>query len=852
MESVYDIKESAVLKELYSAYNFELSEFQQSACEAIVTGHHALICAPTGSGKTLPAEVAIRHLCQHNMKVIYTTPIKALSNQKYHDLTRLFPDLNIGILTGDIKFNPEADVIIMTTEILRNTLFKKKLKTEGTEGTPIENLLHFNIDFDTELAAVIFDEVHYINDPDRGHIWEESIMLLPQHVQMVMLSATLDDPSRFANWINSVRKQSLKQVHLCETQKRAVPLTHYGYVTHRPKAVEKMKNKKTVLLMETHANTFLDLSKEPNFHRIAAMKSILNNHEATSVRRKFVMNSLLKDLSQKDMLPAICFIFSRKQIEIAAGEVEGTYIDDDDAIKVVTEFNYYLRKFANYKEYMQLDQYHKIISFLKKGIAIHHSGVLPLFREIVEILFGKHYINVLFATETFAVGINMPTKTVIFNSISKFDGKHNRFLKTFEYTQMAGRAGRRGFDKIGNVIHCNNLFDLPTRSEYSHMLSGAAPTISSKFCIGFNTILNLIGGGVNTYETIHEYISSSMLTEELVKERTTAKKQIDAMTAKIEYLQEDFASKTTTPTHMIERVYEIDDKLHADVNSFVKLEKKQVKKLRAEVRNIKGDPKCQSLEQDVILYATLEHSKNLLLQEKAHYDFLDTYIERQINCVVQILVDKKFISNESESEVCHDALGTVTHTYNMSEMGTIAAHTKEMHSLAFAHIMLETNLFNDLNSEELIGFFSCFTNLRVAEDFKEFQPHSSSYALTTVLKQTVKQYEYYLDLEETYCMTTGEHSEFHYDFINELMLWSQCTTDEEALEIITKIIRVKGIYLGDFVKAIMKVSAIAEEVTCICELMGGNGNKLKGKLLEIPVMITKFIVTAQSLYLMVA
>ena len=843
MSTQYENNESAVLCELYDNYSFELSDFQKRACEAIVSGNHALICAPTGSGKTLPAEVAIRHICQQKMKVIYTTPIKALSNQKYNDLTRLFPDLNIGILTGDIKFNPEADVIIMTTEILRNTLFKRKMiSAAGAEGITeaVEKLLHFNIDFDTELGAVIFDEVHYINDPDRGHIWEESIMLLPQHVQMVMLSATLDNPMRFATWIESVRRNSLKRVYLCETNTRAVPLTHYGYVTHREKTVEHMKNKESRFMMEKYGNEFLDLSSEMNFHRIANIKNIVDNNERVSVRRKFVMNSLLQELSQKDMLPAICFIFSRKQIEIAAGEVAATYIDDDKAILAVKEFNYFLRKFVNYREYMKLDQYNKIISFLKKGIAIHHSGVLPLFREIIEILFGKHYINVLFATETFAVGINMPTKTVIFNSISKFDGNANRYLKTFEYTQMSGRAGRRGFDKIGNVIHCNNLFDLPAYSEYKHMLSGKPPAISSKFCIGFNTILNLIAGKVNTYDRIYDYISSSMLTDELDKEKKAAAVEVERIEASMQKMQERFALSNRTPDNLITRAYEIDVKLRSDVNSLIKLDKKQMKKLRTELRNINNNPECRHLEEDLIIYTEIEQLRRTLVGEQIHYEYMNTYIEKQINCVINILLDKQFlIKTETEA------------TFEMSLTGTIAAHTKEMHALAFAKIMMKTDFFNDLGCEELIGFFSCFTNLRVAEDIREYKPHSSSYILTDILKQTVDLYHYYLNLEEKNSMTTGEQTEFHYDFINEIMMWCRCNNESEALTIISKVLHEKGIYLGDFIKAIMKVSSIAEEVCGICELMGESGNKLRVKLVKIPILITKFIVTSQSLYLMV-
>jgi antiviral helicase SKI2 len=187
----------------FNMYPFPLSSFQKFALEAIVEGNHILVTAHTGSGKTLPAEFAIEYFVKtHKKKVIYTSPIKALSNQKFYEFTKKFPDISFGILTGDIKTNPEADVLIMTTEILQNTLYKKRSSVQnvGTTGSCASYSTDFQMDFESELACVVFDEVHYINDPDRGKVWEETIMLLPAHIQMVMLSATIDAPHKFAAW----------------------------------------------------------------------------------------------------------------------------------------------------------------------------------------------------------------------------------------------------------------------------------------------------------------------------------------------------------------------------------------------------------------------------------------------------------------------------------------------------------------------------------------------------------------------------------------------------------------------------------------------------------------------------
>ena len=220
------VEETTVLEPLETNYPFELSFFQKSAITAIQKGESVLVTAHTGSGKTLPAEYGIEYWVSKGKKVVYTSPIKALSNQKFHEFTNKFPDISFGLLTGDIKYNPEADVLIMTTEILRNTLFQKTIIATGDEPT---SALQFDMDLQTELSCVIFDEVHYINDLSRGKVWEETIMMLPNHVQLIMLSATIDNPSRFASWVEN--QNPTKEVWLCSTSTRVVPLKHYMYIT---------------------------------------------------------------------------------------------------------------------------------------------------------------------------------------------------------------------------------------------------------------------------------------------------------------------------------------------------------------------------------------------------------------------------------------------------------------------------------------------------------------------------------------------------------------------------------------------------------------------------------------------
>ena len=434
---------------------------------------HVLVTAHTGSGKTLPAEFAIEHWVRLGKKVIYTSPIKALSNQKFYEFSQKFPHISFGLFTGDIKTNPEADVLIMTTEILMNRLFNYASLSSSSSNTENEAdicntiqktslELQFQMDFEKELAAVIFDEVHYINDADRGQVWEKTIML-PDHVQMIMLSATMDNPKAFGEWIE--RHHTNKQVYICPTNFRVVPLSHYGYMAVGEHEFKQIKDKATQQQIRNHTNKPLMLRDSKGkfyvegYREIKAIDDQLHKQKAR-VNRKFVLNNLTKYLRENDMLPAICFVFSRKNVESCAKELTTPLLEDDSKIPYLVdkEAKQIIRRLPNYEEYMRLPEFVQLISLLEKGIGIHHSGMIPILREIVELFISKKYIKVLFATESFAIGLDCPIKTSVFTGITKYDGSNHRFLHSHEYTQMAGRAGRRGIDTVGYVILCNNLF----------------------------------------------------------------------------------------------------------------------------------------------------------------------------------------------------------------------------------------------------------------------------------------------------------------------------------------------------------------------------------------------------------
>lgn len=466
---------------------YQPDRFQRFAIDAIERGENVLVTAKTGSGKTFVGEYQIAKSLQKGGRVFYTTPIKSLSNQKYHDLKKLFPNNTVGIMTGDIKFIPDAQIVVMTTEILRNLLFKSGTKTETVGTTAL-----LSID---SVDAVIFDEVHYINDKDRGHVWEETMILLPPSVHLILLSATLSNPHIFANWLGNLKKTN---IWLISTFWRAVPLEH-----------SIISSDGTPRVFYTAKEDFLtDVYKG----WLSERKGLLTANDKFKQKVKderrtgtegpisgkvhvkgfdHILHETLTWLNTHASLPAIVFVFSRAKCESFAAKVPHTFLDSSDSAAVSHIWDFHLSRYKSLLE--KSPQMHILKALAIRGIAFHHSGLLPFLKEILEILFSKGYIKLLFATETFAVGINMPTKTVIFTSLTKFTDGSFRPLLSSEYVQMAGRAGRRGKDDKGIVLYIPEKDPIDV-FEAQKMCSGISVGFQSRLSFQYGFILKAFNG----------------------------------------------------------------------------------------------------------------------------------------------------------------------------------------------------------------------------------------------------------------------------------------------------------------------------------------------------------------------
>ena len=797
-----------------ASYGFALSNFQKHAIEAIHTGNHVLITAHTGSGKTLPAEHAIRYFSEKGKKVIYTSPIKALSNQKYHEFTQKYPDISFGILTGDIKFNPEADVLIMTTEILRNQIFHSAFN-QGEKKT----VLGFDMNIEEDLGCVIFDEVHYINDKDRGKIWEETILHLPKTVQMVMLSATIDKPEKFAEWVET--RNDNKHVYLASTFHRVVPLYHYGYVTLHESYTNKIKDenlRKSFIRCAGDPKILIKDGKfdEAQFHRIQQINTYVKKQNI-HIKRSFVLNSIVLYLLNNGLLPGIIFIFSRAQVERAAAEINFSLFEDGSSVPSIIEHECgtIIRRLSNHSEYLELPEYRTIIKLLQKGIAFHHAGMLPVFREMIELLFAKKYIKLLVATETFAVGINMPTKSVIFTSLKKFDGTSMRPLHSHEYTQMAGRAGRRGIDTEGHVIHCNNLFDDIGPSDYKTILCGSPQKLVSKFNISYNLIIHLIANNFSDQNSLEAFTTKSLMKNEIDKHIHELDTEIKGMET---VLTEREARITGLRTpHDICNEY-----IHLTTSSLSNKERKKasrrISSIEEEHRYIKGD---------IDFISQVEAAKQEIANKQAALSDVKDYIRNQIGIVVEILEKRGFIHY-------------IDDTHIVTTKGILSTHIQEIPGHIFSELMIKYNFFEKQSAETIAGIFSCFTNVTASDCQSSI--NNDCICIVNDLRNITN--EYY-DLENANKIDISENYEFHTRIINEVIEW--CSADKEAdcKNIIASLCAGKGIFLGDFIKAILKINNIASELMKLTQLPVS----LQHKLSSMCDMTQKYVVTNQSLYI---
>lgn len=761
-------------------FPFKVDHFQQHAFACIDKDENVLVLAHTGSGKTVPAIYAIANYIRKGKKVVYTSPIKALSNQKYKEFRELFEEkfsqeigqeINVGLMTGDNKIKPDADVVIMTTEILRNALYDigEKGKTKKDD--------FFEENFIGQIGCVIFDEVHYINDKDRGHVWEETLILLDPSVTLVMLSATIDRPEEFAKWIGDNKK---KPVNMLLTNHRVVPLEHFIYVNDK---LHKVQDK----------NECFD---DKQYDIALTEYRDINKNKKTS--NQYVINELVDFLSLESMFQTIFFVFSRKNCELFARSVTTQVVSLEVGSTIEKIFDNHMHKFK--EQYSKIPQYHLIRDLVKKGIAFHHSGLLFILKEIIEILFEMGYIKILFATETFAVGVNMPTRTIVFTSLEKHTNEGKRCLHTAEYKQMAGRAGRRGKDKKGNVIILP-LYEFPQRSELKTIMLGKMPHIESKFSINYSFRLKIIQSNSKNME---EFVGDSMFNKDNSSQLIIELSNLEKLEKELDSIKSEIEIEDYSRFEELSSMYE---------RTGFTLNKKQMKEKNKLAKKL-----------DMEKYNRYNQLSSQLYKSQQTISYLENYVVNESFKIDRVLFNLGYL-NADGSEV--------------TVKGLLASQINECNALVLTEMICQ-NMFDDLEPSEICSVLAMF----IEDGRSETNLHTVK-CNDNVKKTLVKVNEIIenlIDTEKKHNVNMYQYGyyDIYYNYIEVVYHWANGCNLTEAFSIIET-------YEGNFIKNILKVNNIVSDVMNLSKICGNL--KLIPKLENIEEILVRDIVTANSLYL---
>jgi superfamily II RNA helicase len=608
-------------------------------------------------------------------------------------------------------------------------------------------------------------------------------------------------------------------------------------------SMAEIDGKLCVLKDVTHAYNHGHVEKLHNIEKYMRLHHI-------QVKRHYVLNRVGSMLKERTMLPAICFVFSRRSAEEWAEEIEaGLFNEEDEREKtypsiVEREAREILRKMPNYREYLSLPEFHRMMRLLQKGIAVHHSGVLPVLREMIELLFARGFIKLLFATETFAVGVNMPTKTVMFTALSKFDGRASfRNLASHEYTQMAGRAGRRGLDTIGHVIHLNNLFEVPEHTAYQLMLSGRPQTFESRFRIDCGLVMRVAsqvetavdpdtsGNSVKTLlttETIADFIRRSTLSKEITQQREEYIAEAAKLTAQLTDIQMALLSCGLSETDM---------EAYADLLQQLELVNRRKRdRVQAQIDEFRGryerDDPTMKLEDVFQLYK----KKNTIVEQlrvvDSHIAAVASYVESVIGKILAVLEEGGYIEKQEGG-------------FSITRLGRVASKIQEIPGMAVAKLV-EAGTLN-ISARELSAVLSIFTEVRVKdedsiESWRGVECVETPSLLEAIEHQLYQTEEMEIGLNMQYDV---ERYKCQYNIYDAIYRWCSAETEEDTRAILAELEKY-GIFAGEFVKAILKIQNIVRELTEVAEMT--ENLQLKETLAKVPSLLLKFIATNQSLY----
>jgi antiviral helicase SKI2 len=808
-------------------YSFPLDDFQKHSHYCISKKEHVLVTAHTGSGKTVVADYAIAQCLSENKRVVYTSPIKTLSNQKYKEFSETYP--SVGIMTGDIKLNIDAQCVIMTTEILRNLLYKDESQIE-------DEFKNFMNDVD----CVIFDEVHYINDPNRGEVWETCIILMPKRIYMVMLSATIDKSEDFAQWIASSKG---KTVNLITNSKRVIPLKHYIYSDGE---IHQIMNNEYKFNSETY-----DKIKQQIVPKGTTSRDKLNPAK--------LLNPFIETLKRKTLTPALFFIFSRKKCQMYAQMIQTSLLEKEEINRVNSLFDKYIHPYK--EKYSDTSQFEDMRTLLHKGVAVHHSGMVPILKEVIEILFNHGLIKVLFATETFAVGVNMPTKTVIFTDFTKFDGHINniRLLRPDEYRQMSGRAGRRGLDTSGTVIYLPFVPPF-SRNEVYNMMTGRVASVQSKFQISYQFVLRVI---LSQDLNLFDFIDLTLYQKENISNTQSIKDELNEKNKEMDSMKQSFSIADSQKINTIlslahsnsnrnsQNLLNINKNIPFINNKCIlniKLSKTDRKRMQNEFK-ILVDEYPGRFEDDVLTlenYYKLEHEIKSL-QDTLNYQnnikmfMLQKIIQSLVNLEylkdVEIFTEDQIIDKSDEIK---NYLSKIN-ADNVTLKGLVCSKISECNEITFTETLF-ADLLEGLNEPEIAGIMAMFIgDEKTGDEAMNLDEMKISKRMKEVIREINYGIEYLFDKQLT---DTSIKMDFglNLSMVESTYLWAQKNT-------LAEVYQKTGLemYEGNFIRNMIRISNICRDLKEMAELT--NKMELYNQTKDLEEIIVRDIITVESLYI---
>ncbi len=732
-------------------YDFPFDDFQIEACHAIESGKGVLVAAPTGAGKTIVGEFAAHLAIKTGAKCFYTTPIKALSNQKFQELTGVYGEEHVGLLTGDSSINGEASIVVMTTEVLRNMIYAESQTLSS-------------------LGFVVMDEVHYLADKFRGAVWEEILIHLPERIQVISLSATVSNAEEFGEWLNTIRGETTVVV----SEIRPVPLYQHVLMGNRllDLFVDDGRVNPEILRLEKESHRNIRTSNQRNW----------SNSDGRSYRQKQISKpEIIEKLESQGYLPAIFFVFSRVGCDASvraciSANLKMTNSEERAEIKEVIA-----AKTAELPEedYAVLDFYNWCDA-LERGIAAHHAGLLPMFKETIEELFQRGLIRCVFATETLALGINMPARTVVLEKLTKWNGETHAAITPGEYTQLTGRAGRRGIDIEGNaVVLWNETIDSGTAAG---LASTRTYPLRSSFSPTYNMSANLISRF--NRELARTSLAASFAQFQADRAVVGLTKQIGKSDKLIaQYVQESECHLGNFKNYMSYRVEikAIEREVVAQGRNYRGNRKEFLKNSEDRITSLRKDMKSDPCHQcpDREAHARIAEKGERLQRENLglikRIEDRTNVIPKTFDRIISVLTELEYIKNDA-----------------LTENGKILTKIYAETDLLISEI-LRKGILNDLPAAELVALLStCVFENRGEKSNSPRIPKS----LNEPLEKLVKTWGELTILEGNFNLSTQREPDL--DFIWQSYRWASGHS-------LTSILRDSEVTVGDFVRVMRQL-----------------------------------------------